>query len=287
MSDVPSIVHEALRSPGQPLDAATRAFMEPRFGRDFSGVRMHTDARAAESARAVNALAYTVGHTIVFGAGQYAPGTPSGQRLLAHELAHTIQQLRGPDGDGAVAGKLRVNDVGDPYEKEADVLAEQALAGDSPAFSDNRQRKDALTEAHSSADSIGSTLPQPALYLARVDCSTIPQSLCKGIHPCGHGGSGKCFWGGAYPNKRCMCFGSTQRTTEEAERWVRESLPAWILALLSAAALALLIACFATGVCEAAALIGAVGAAAAAVIIVLLRKAGVDVDGASGEAPVA
>jgi hypothetical protein len=89
---VPPIVHEVLRSPGQPLDAATRAFFEPRFGYDFSQVRVHTDAKAAESARAVNALAYTVGRDVVFGAGRYAPGTTIGRRLLTHELAHVVQQ---------------------------------------------------------------------------------------------------------------------------------------------------------------------------------------------------
>lgn len=88
----PPIVHEVMRNPGQPLDAATRSFMEPRFGMDFGGVRVHTDAKASESARAVNALAYTVGCEIAFGSRQYAPSTPSGQRLLAHELAHVIQQ---------------------------------------------------------------------------------------------------------------------------------------------------------------------------------------------------
>ncbi|MGB9177080.1 MAG: DUF4157 domain-containing protein, partial [Methanoregula sp.] len=66
---VPPIVHDILREPGRPLDAGMRAFMEPRFGYDFSGVRIHTDAKAAESARAVNALAYTVGNRIVFGPG--------------------------------------------------------------------------------------------------------------------------------------------------------------------------------------------------------------------------
>ncbi len=92
---VPPIVHEVLRSPGQPLDPATRAFMEPRFGHDFSRVRVHTDVKAAESARAVNALAYTVGREVVFGAGRYAPGTMAGQRLLAHELVHVVQQGNG------------------------------------------------------------------------------------------------------------------------------------------------------------------------------------------------
>ncbi len=91
-SSAPLIVHEVLRSPGQPLDAATRAFMEPRFGHDFSRVRMHADARASESARAVNALAYTVGQDVVFGARQYTPHTNIGRKLIAHELAHVVQQ---------------------------------------------------------------------------------------------------------------------------------------------------------------------------------------------------
>src|SRR5207344_1937947 len=74
--------------PGQPLGPATRAYFEPRFGYDFSQVRVHSDTRAAESARSVNALAYTLGSNVVFGAGQYAPASSAGQRLLAHELAH-------------------------------------------------------------------------------------------------------------------------------------------------------------------------------------------------------
>lgn len=92
----PPIVHDGRHSPGQPLDAATRAYMEPRLGHDFSRVRVHTDATAARSARAVNALAYTVGKDIVFGAGQYAPGVQSGRRLIAHELSHVTQQSNQP-----------------------------------------------------------------------------------------------------------------------------------------------------------------------------------------------
>jgi uncharacterized protein DUF4157 len=89
---VPPVVKEALQSPGQPLDPATRAFMESRFSHDFSRVRVHVDPRAAESARAVDALAYTAGRDIVFGDRQYAPGRPEGRRLIAHELSHVIQQ---------------------------------------------------------------------------------------------------------------------------------------------------------------------------------------------------
>ncbi|WP_210262044.1 eCIS core domain-containing protein [Bradyrhizobium aeschynomenes] len=91
----PPVVHDVLRSPGQPLDAATRADLEPRFGRSFAAVRIHTDANAAASARAVGAQAYTVGHNVVFGNGHYAPQSPAGRRLLAHELTHVVQQGRG------------------------------------------------------------------------------------------------------------------------------------------------------------------------------------------------
>ena len=79
-------------SGGHPLESSTRALFEGRFGRSFDHVRVHTDSRAAASAKAVNALAYTVGSRIVFASGQYAPESPSGRRLLAHELAHVVQQ---------------------------------------------------------------------------------------------------------------------------------------------------------------------------------------------------
>lgn len=88
----PTVVHQVLKSPGQPLDAGVRAFMEPRFGRDFSGVRVHTDAQASQSAQAVQARAYAVGHDLVFKAGQYAPHSAEGRKLIAHELAHVVQQ---------------------------------------------------------------------------------------------------------------------------------------------------------------------------------------------------
>ncbi len=88
----PPIVPEVLRSAGNPLGPTARAFMEPRFGHDFGQVRVHTDARAAESAKAVQARAYTVGRNVVFGARQYAPATTVGRQLLAHELTHVVQQ---------------------------------------------------------------------------------------------------------------------------------------------------------------------------------------------------
>jgi hypothetical protein len=89
---VPPIAHEVLRSPGEPLDAGARSFFGSRFGRDFSGVRVHTDAKAAESAETLGARAFAYGQHIAFGAGRYRPETDDGKRLLAHELTHVIQQ---------------------------------------------------------------------------------------------------------------------------------------------------------------------------------------------------
>jgi hypothetical protein len=120
VNEVPPIVHEVLRSPGRPLDAETRAFMEPRFGHDFSQVRVHTDAKAAESARAVNGLAYTVGQDVVFRAGQYTPETREGRQLLAHELVHTRQQVSNPNFQRF---PLEIGPVNDIYEHEADRMA--------------------------------------------------------------------------------------------------------------------------------------------------------------------
>ncbi len=93
---IPPIVQGVLGSGrGQSLDPSTRAFMESRFGEDFGLVRIHTDAVAGASARAVKANSYAVGHQLVFDTGRYAPATPAGRKLLAHELAHVIQQRRG------------------------------------------------------------------------------------------------------------------------------------------------------------------------------------------------
>jgi hypothetical protein len=101
----PDIVHEALHAPGRPLDPTTRAFMEPRFGHDFSQVRVHNDATAAQAAHAMRANAFTSGRHIVFRDG--ALGGPQGNRLLAHELTHVVQQRR---SGGAVLQRDAVDD---------------------------------------------------------------------------------------------------------------------------------------------------------------------------------
>lgn len=119
---VPLIVHEALRSPGQPLDADVRAFFEPRFGHDLTHVRLHKDVLAAQSAKAVNASAYTVGSNIVFGAGAFDTTRSSGKQLIAHELTHVLQQA-GDTGD-----PTKVSGPDDPAETQASSVAESLAA---------------------------------------------------------------------------------------------------------------------------------------------------------------
>lgn len=122
----PPIVHQALGSHGQPLDTATRSLMESRFGYDFSPVRIHHDALAARSAEAVDAHAYTVNSNIVFGAGRYAPASQEGQRLLAHELTHVVQQstLLSPGlAAGSSSGLLQRSPAPKRYEQSKRALA--------------------------------------------------------------------------------------------------------------------------------------------------------------------
>jgi len=117
---VPHVVHDVVNGNGQPLDQSTSSFMESRFGHDFSHVRVHTDARAADSANAVNAMAYTVGRNIVFANGQYSPSTAIGKELIAHELTHVIQQQRLGE---PLPGHLVLDTSQDQTEQEAQQVA--------------------------------------------------------------------------------------------------------------------------------------------------------------------
>jgi hypothetical protein len=157
----PPIVHEVLRSPGQPLDAATRTYMEPRFGHDFSKVRVHFNEKAADSARAISAHAYTAGRDVVFGRGQYSPWTQAGRILLAHELAHVVQQgFRDASSDD----RAEVGPVGDRHEQAADLAA--ASLGEDGARGNGR-----------SSSPVASTLPsgsKPAIQRQALTCSIKP-----------------------------------------------------------------------------------------------------------------
>jgi hypothetical protein len=121
--EAPPIVHETLRSAGHTLDPETQAFFEARFGQGLSHVRVHTDARASESARAVNALAYTVGPRIVFGSRQYSPGTAKGKELLAHELTHVVAQ--GSQPQLPAGDPLAIGPENDEHEREAERASQQ------------------------------------------------------------------------------------------------------------------------------------------------------------------
>jgi hypothetical protein len=132
-SAAPAVVHELLLSPGHPLDAATRSLMEPRFGRDFSHVRVHTGAVASRSAEAVRARAFTVGSNIAFQNGQYAPGSPQGQRLLAHELAHVVQQGAAGKLDSTATHPLRPNGAGYRIQRQAEDAGPPSQPGSSVA----------------------------------------------------------------------------------------------------------------------------------------------------------
>jgi hypothetical protein len=120
----PDLLPSALRSQGQPLDTRSRTFMEPRFGHDFSRVRIHTGARVSEAASRMNSLAFTSGQSIYFGANLYRPETPPGRRLLAHELAHTLQQ-----GAAQPDAHLTLSRPTDALEREADAAAGRVAAG--------------------------------------------------------------------------------------------------------------------------------------------------------------
>jgi hypothetical protein len=116
-----SPVHEVVGSGGgTPLDAGTRGSMESAFGTSFEDVRVHTDAQASKSAESVGANAYTVGSDVVFRSGHYDPGTPTGQRTIAHELSHVVQQSQGPVDGSDAPGGIKVSDPSDRFEQAAD-----------------------------------------------------------------------------------------------------------------------------------------------------------------------
>src|SRR5581483_1370079 len=122
-----SSVRDVLDSPGRPLDTETRALMEPRFGQDFSHVRIHADETGAESAQALGANAYTVHNHIAFAPGRFSPGTERGSRLLAHELTHVVQQGSSPSGNTEPANGFEIVSPGDRSERAAERIASGQL----------------------------------------------------------------------------------------------------------------------------------------------------------------
>ena len=131
-----SPVHEVVNSGrGAPLEGATRSEMESRLGHDFTDVRIHTGPKADESARAINAQAYTVGNDVVFQTGKFSPETPGGMHTLAHELTHVAQQRRGPVAGSPAPGGIRLSDPSDVFEQAAERTAIAAVAPSSASSS--------------------------------------------------------------------------------------------------------------------------------------------------------
>jgi hypothetical protein len=259
--DASESVGNVLSSPGTPLDASAREYLEPRFGLDFSHIRVHTDERASESSRSVGALAYATGQHIVFAAGRYDPRSTPGRRLIAHELTHTIQQGGGRHRSRGESG------------------ARQSL-----------------------------TVSRRAAGLQRLiqrvgECAGKSYKDCSGsCIPAGGKGTGLCIWSGQLKTG-CICYRRDQPMLRAIEQVLFDLVIAALIAagiVLTAAGIAAIIACLA-GPCEAAALVGAVGAAAAAIIMAIIGKkpgsaaggpsaansasAGGGATGASGTAP--
>jgi len=188
-------VRRVVQSPGRSLAPALRGHMESRLGADFSRVRIHTDREAARSARALNARAYTFGSDVVFGAGQYSPETAAGRRLIAHELAHVVQQRSG----GAAAQRVMRSpfsgcdkattglDDADARMQDAQAKASTMLAGARAAFPQMDSATIALVDehfhcpSHSDLKTIIATLAKmdPALAQLQLACLSAKTKICK------------------------------------------------------------------------------------------------------------
>lgn len=133
MDEDRSPVHNVIGSGGSPLPADLRTDMEGRFGHDFGDVRVHNDGAAHESARSVNAQAYTVGSDIVFQSGKYDPASDAGKHMIAHELTHVVQQRNGPVDGTDAGGGVKISHPSDRFEREAVANADRMMASPAPA----------------------------------------------------------------------------------------------------------------------------------------------------------
>jgi hypothetical protein len=132
MEEERSPVHDVISSGGRPLEPDVREDMEARLGHDFSDVRVHDDSAAAESAKAVNAHAYTVGSNVVFQRNMFDPSTSAGKTTLAHELTHVVQQRNGPVDGTSAPGGIKVSDPSDRFEQEAASNADRVMSAPAP-----------------------------------------------------------------------------------------------------------------------------------------------------------
>jgi hypothetical protein len=186
-ANLPAAVFMPVQQTGQPLETRVRSMFEPRFGHDFSRVRIHADEQAADAARAVGALAYTIGQDITFGAGQYCPHTPVGLHLLAHELAHVVQGAGASEqvperiavpqdapeqearqasaqimADPAAAGSLRIHTQAAPIHLWRATADELAQAATYPTAGERSQIQEILNPQQQRAAEQGTAVPPVA-----------------------------------------------------------------------------------------------------------------------------
>ncbi|MGH3461473.1 MAG: DUF4157 domain-containing protein [Kribbellaceae bacterium] len=149
-----SPVHDVISSGGRPLDPEVRDDMESRLGHDFGDVRVHDDGAAHESAKAVNAHAYTVGSNVVFQRDKYDPSSSDGRTILALELTHVVQQRSGPVEGTSAPGGIKVSDPSDRFEREAAATAERAMSAPAPAPTApvQRQAADAVVQREAAGE---------------------------------------------------------------------------------------------------------------------------------------
>lgn len=252
----PENVHDVLRTSGQPLDAGTQALMESRFDHDFSAVRIHTDAAGADSARDVNARAYTVGSHVVFGANAYDPHSATGQRLLAHELTHTIQQ----GGTTALSRAVLQRDSCSGYKYDTGTLRGprkyQTVCAGQPCTTD---------EGKAGACAWSGSIATGCVCIPKPDQKEAPVPVPA-------------------PNKDPAEDPSNQTLNRVQEALLAAVKAALIVAgiVLAGAALVAVVGCIVSGACELAALAALLGLTAAMIVIRIVRGGG-----PSGSSPTA
>ncbi len=282
VGEVPQSVYDVLRSPGQPLDAETRAFFEPRFGQDFSRVRVHANQQAADSARGVNARAYTVGSDIAFGSGEYAPTSNEGKRLLAHELTHVVQQRGEFPGS-----RLDLEITADTSLEDEATRVSNSVASTSFNVGPHLTSPVTISRQISGRDKSRRSRPRNAPR------GTVPIDESDLTHEEIHSikdfiGARPTDWVGVTPDGHIITTDEEGNAEEHGKtdqllpggtserRNILSDVPNWIWGAIVAAGLVTLVAgCFMSGVCAFAAVTAGLGAAAAASLILLLKARGV------------
>jgi hypothetical protein len=281
-------VLNTLRATGARLPDAISDKTSRRFGRDFTNVQLHTDHEASQSARALNASAYTVGNHIVVDRDFYRPSTPRGRRLLAHELAHVVQQ----DGVATTPDDLTVSSPDDRSERQADAVALGAepagLSGTGVLIQREPRRDDDEDDDDTPRDRSRRARPRNAPRgTVPIDQSGLDRDTIHKIKDAI--GADPDTWVGITPDGDIVTTDSDGNIENHGHvsdyaRQGSENIPKWVWALLGLAALVALIVLFVTGVGEVALITAGLGWAATAIVLAAVRAAGLDSASAASEA---